>query len=81
MIRHDLKEQRRLLSKASAEVAIAVARKVQLLEVPCRRLAVVVELERSIAAAAADHCHWTSYIGLLVLIRSRSITAIVELLG
>ncbi len=35
------------------EVAIVVVRKVQLLEVPCRRLAVVAELERSIAAAAA----------------------------
>ena len=35
------------------EVAIVVVRKVQLLEVPCRRLAVVGELERSIAATAA----------------------------
>ena len=41
-------------------------RKVQLLEVPCRRLAVVGELERSIAAAAAAN----EVLLLLLLLRS-----------
>ena len=47
------------------EVAIVVVRKVQLLEVPCRRLAVVGELERSIAATAA-----ANEVLLLLLLRS-----------
>ena len=58
------------------EVAIVVVRKVQLLEVPCRRLAVVGELERSIAATAAAN----EVLLLLLLLLLRSLNEVLLLL-
>ena len=59
------------------EVAIVVVRKVQLLEVPCRRLAVVGELERSIAATAAAN----EVFLLLLLLLLRSLNEVLLLLS